>query len=434
MPFWKQMLLGVLVCFFPAEALAQTLQCDMFGQPVFGTSLFGGLVVNLNPRCTVDASHVFSGLNCMFHVLLNEVMSKMYCGLQYRLQPLLAQALTLYVLLYAIAFTMGISELTVRELVTRLLKIALIWTFAMNASWGVGLAFGFFVGGIESISGWLLGGSGSSSFFTTLDDFLVNQITSPFTADGAKIVAFFVSLWYAIPPLCLLFLYFMFKVMTVMIRALVSYLLGLTMIAFLIALSPIFVSFALFQFTFHFFETWLRYIISMAMQIVLVFAAVAVWLFVMQQYAYFFADLADIIIAYTKTFIVGGARTAPDTLGVCPIRLNGMRAACSGGEILPPTTFSQNVTLIWFLVSNLITLSVVVYAFDVFIKQIPDFARQLAGPQHVPALGGGSGASSVAMPGFSTVRKLENAAISKVQDSVGGIVDKFKQQANKLVT
>lgn len=421
-------MLGVLVCFLPAEALAQALQC-VGGAPTLGTHL-----LTTSASCTVNATHVFSGLDCMFHVLLNEVMSKMYCGLQFRLSPLLAQAITLYVLGYAIAFTAGISELTVRELVTRILKIAIIWAFAMNASWGVGLAFGFMAGSIDTVAGWMLGGGGTSSFFVTLDQFLVNQITAPFTANGAKIIAFFVSLWYALPPLFFIFLYLMLKVMTVMIRALISYLIGLSLIAFLIALSPIFVSFALFQFTFHFFETWLRYLISMTVQIILVFAAVAVWLFVMQQYAYFFVELGNIVVTYVQTFGVGAARTVVNAFGVCPITLNGMHASCSGTNILPPTTFAQNVNLIWFLVSNMITISVVVYAFDVFIKYIPDIARQLAGPQYVPTLSGGSGHSAVALPGFTSIKRFENIAMAKVENSVGGIVDKFKQQASKLIT
>ncbi len=415
MPRWKQIVLSLALCLLPAEVFAQTLACNN-GGPVSGTVLFPVVT------CQLDMNHIFSGLNCIFHTILNDVMSRMYCGIQYSLMAPLAQALTLFVLLYALAFTVGISELTARELVTRLIKVALIWSFAMNASWGIGVGFNFLANSIETIAGWVLGGGGTPNFFIALDQFLISQVAAPFTGNGARIMAFFVSLWYALPPLFFLFLYLMIKVITVLIRALVSYLLGLTLIAFLISLSPIFVSFALFQVTYHFFETWLRYLISMALQIILVFAAVAVWLMVMGQYAYFFNELGQIIISYTNVLMVGASRTSVDIFGVCPITVSGMHATCSGGGVIPPTAFPQNANLIWYLIANLITMSVIAYAFDTFIKQIPDLARQLAGPQYVPTLSGGSGASAIALPGFTSLRRYEQKAVSQ-----------FKQQASQLL-
>ncbi len=421
-----QIVCALALCFLPSAAFAQTLACTQCA-PVGGTFLLP------TGTCTLDAAHVFSGLNCMFHTLLNDVMSRMYCGLQFRLAPLLAQAILLFILAYAIAFTVGISELTARELVTRLLKIALVWAFAMNASWGIGIGFTFFAGSIETLASAVTGNGSTAGFFVALDEFLVNQVMAPFTGQGAKVLAFFVSLWYALPPIFFLFLYLMIKVITVLIRALVSYLLGLTLIAFLIALSPIFVSFALFQVTYHFFETWLRYLISMALQVILVFAAVSVWFMVMNRYAGFFEDLGRIVISYSKVLMVGASRTVVDVFGACPVKINGLRAVCASNDVLPPTAFVQDGNLIWFLVANLITLSVVVYAFDVFIKYIPDIARQLAGPAYAPVLAGGSGRGATQLPGFSTLKRAERGVQGALQHAVGGAVGHFKEQAGKLV-
>ena len=403
----KSLAIACVFALLPEAAWAYTLQCAN-GLPAGGDIFLGAV------DCHQYGAHQpFSGLNCYFQQVLNEVTKRMYCGIQFRLMPFLQVMILLFVLVYAIMFTMGLAALTGKELVTRCIKMALVWAFAMNASWGVGMAFYFLVGGIETVATWVIQvffpDMQGMDFIAYIDFLIFQQLTGGFTAKGAALLGFFGTLAVLMFPVFLLFLVYMMTVMAALMRAVITYLLGLSAIAFLIALGPIFVSFALFKTTFTFFDSWFRYLVSFSLQIILVFAAVALWLYVMSLVGNFFLVLMNMIIPYEdKAHSMGSAAIFKDTWAIC---LNGAARdgiSCVGNRpALSPAAYSVHERFIAWLTLNLIVLGTLVYAFDALLRMMPNFARQLSGPAFAPQLGGGSSFGAIQMPGLSQIGQLK---------------------------
>lgn len=406
----------------PSAAFAYNLSCAA-GMPTGGSIFIG--VGDCN---TYGLFHVFSGLNCRFQSILNEIMSRMYCGLQFYLEPFLKAMILLYVVGYALMFTFGIAQLTASELVSRLLRIAIIWVFAMNASWGIGMAFYFLVGGLETIVTWIFSTLDPSmdvpNFFFYLDTIIYDYFIQRFSTSGKTVMLFFVVMIAYMPPVAMLFFYFLSMMVSTFARALVSYLLGLASIAFMLSLGPIFVSLALFRSTYTFFESWLRYLISFAMQILLIFAAIALWLMVMQMLAGgFFEDLVRMIGQYNAAHNAAGINNQfIETPGVC---LFGDAINCQG-DLMPPGKFATDGQFIQYLTANLLAICLLVFAFNTMLKNIPEIATQLAGPKFAPQLGGGTGFGTVEMPGFTGLGHMKHAAFNQAWSTVGGTLTKAR--------
>ena len=466
----------------PGAAFANfDLACNN-GFPVEGTFIFPGVGnVDSGQPCPFGFTQPFSLLNCFFQGILNEVIARMYCGIQFQLAPLLLSLITLFITIYGIMFTMGLAALTARELVTRLIKIALIWTFATNAAWGIGLAFFFIIGGIGEIITWILAvlfplnpgaisatGNGAIFDFVAQIDFLIfNQVTGGLTTQGFALLGFFATLIALMFPVFLLFLVYMMTVMAILVRTIITYLIGITAISFLLAIGPIFVSLALFQSTYTFFDSWLRYIVSFAMQIILVFAAVALWLYVITFAGSFFVDLAAMIVPYEDVVeSQTGFGVFRNTWGICynvPIDPgdSGDPWRCDPGtgspycqatgdlyctlqakdlktdqllpyaDAAPPKAYSANNVFISWIVRNLISLGILMYAFDALLRIMPNLARQLAGPIFAPQIAGGPGFGTVRAPGFSQLSLLKRRArtaafsggfgkLNSIRSSIGG--------------
>lgn len=188
----------------PSAAYAYDLMCDaMTGAPASG-NIFQGV-----SDCSMFGNHEpFSALNCYFQNILNEVMKRMYCGIQFQLANTLKVVMVLFVIIYAIMFIFGLAALTAKELVIRLIKMSLVWAFAMNASWGVGLAFYFLVGGIETVVTWVVqvffDDMQTRSFIGYLDYLIYHQLTGSLTDKGVKLAGFFATLAVFMFPVFLL--------------------------------------------------------------------------------------------------------------------------------------------------------------------------------------------------------------------------------------
>src|SRR5262249_5130974 len=107
------------------------------------------------------------------------------------------------------------------------------------------------------------------------------------------------------------------KTLLICARCLVSYLLAMSSIAFLITLSPIFLSLALFRPTQHFFNDWLKFLISFSLQIVFLFTGLALWITVILQLGGFFANLASMVRPVQQTVLAVNPRFPMNTWGLC---------------------------------------------------------------------------------------------------------------------
>lgn len=420
----------------PNMAYAYDLVCNTTN----GTPESGDIFPGFGDCSMFSVYQPFSSLNCYFISILNAVMKRMYCGIQFQFSATLQVIMVMFVIVYAIMFMFGLSALTAKELVIRLLKLSLVWAFAMNASWGVGLAFYFLVGGIETMVTWVINvffnNLGTYSFIGYLDYLIKTQLTQGLSNTGVKLAGFFGTMAVLMFPIFLLFVVFVMTVVAALTRTVVSYLIGVSAIAFLLALGPIFISCALFKSTYTFFDSWLRYLISFSLQIVLIFAAVALWLFVMSKFGNYLADLVNLIVPYKDlAHSEGSVAIFNNTWGICP---GGATAAseaagkCANGDWpQPPPVYTADKPFMSKVTLELITLGAVVYAFDALIRMMPNLARQLAGPAFAPQLMGGTGFGSIQMPGFTMAGQLKEQALFEAKS---GIIKSFDSWRNGFRT
>jgi type IV secretory pathway VirB6-like protein len=434
----------------PQQAVAQEFQF-LYCNTNNGT-VAGGAFYESRPgmgACTYTGlEHVFSQVMCRFVTILNDVLGKMYCGMQYGLKEVLAAALTLYVVIFGAQLLMGTAQLRTGEIMVRLLKIAGVWTFATQSSWAINLTFNFFLTFASQGIWWAFAAihpegltvdpsTGIMPVYAYLDELLFNAVIGPFTEANAELITFFAIMSYVMPPLFMIAIYWLWTTFTILVRTLISFMMGIAALAFLISLSPIFLSFMLFQATYQFFENWLRYIMSYTLQIIIVFACIGLWLLLVIPMLSFFNELAGVVFPYQKadtpaTSIVSGN----NSLGVCPYRFTSsprphVRCERNNFDPINPadkaklidiTNISKSADpqnqavklgladLIYFVIYHMISLILICYAFDALLKQSPNIARQLAGPQYVPILGQGWGET-----GFNAMRGGANKLIKPAQ-------------------
>ncbi len=434
---------------FPAMAWAWSpLVCNS-GIPGVGTSLYDTTGV-----CSSTAPiPIFSILACSFQQILNSVLSKVYCGVQYKLANIITASILLYVIIFGMMMVMGIVPITMKEASVRLMKIVFVWIFATNAAWGIGFGFKFLLGFIDGGMNWVLSiaaapwGCSSSYVMETLDCMIASQLTAPFSDAGYRLMAFFSALSVAIFPIFMFFLYFLVKSIIVLVRSVITYLLGISVIAFLISMAPIFVSCALFKVTYTFFDSWLRYLISFAFQVVLVFASVALLLVIISNFGTnFVASLVNVIIPYNNTWWVSPVRMELNAVAVCPTGIGlgpyGPVLSCTStnpADLVPPSAWVFQTGLMYFLLLNITSQVVIVFMFDTLNKNIPDIARQLAGPAYAPMLGGGGGSpyggihypgeSALSGAGMGAAQRVSGGAAAGIRSLLPGAVSPVRGRA-----
>ncbi len=366
--------------------------------------------------------HIFSRIFCDFVRIVNDVLGKVFCSIQDEMNVILRALLTLYVAVFGAQILMGSIQMSVKEIMVRLLKIAGVWTFATQTYWAIQWAFVFFVQagifgavwfwkGVEADGqdafGIGVGADGSlMPVFEFFDKVVYDAVTGPFTMAHSEVIGFFFVMWYLIPTVFMLASYWLWINFTILIRALLTFLIAVASLAFLLALSPIFLSFMLFASTYQFFENWLKYMMSYAIQVIVVFSVIALWLAALNLFIGFFNELAEVIFPYDSFWVKSAPESDPvNTWGICPIDYGddpvlGKTASCEdpgfdpsdpddAEKMIPAASIAMEGEFVFYVVYRLLVLIIVCYAFDTLMRQAPYMAKSLAGPEYVPILGQG---------------------------------------------
>ncbi len=177
-------------------------------------------------------------------------------------------AFVLYILFYGIAFTSGIVQLTLTDLITRLVKIGAIYALAKPGSWITfyDIFVTFFKGGMD----WLIGvvtGDSLTGPFQPLDAAISKALSAHMFV---TIVATIFSGPYGL-VLGFLLLTGLGSFVGALLQAIWVYLMALVVMAFLFGLGPIFLAFLLFSKTRHLFDGWLNQLINAMLQPVFLF-------------------------------------------------------------------------------------------------------------------------------------------------------------------
>lgn len=433
----------------PSIALASndaTLTCTN-GQPTPGTVLYNTDPNDANSACYYTGEkHIFSQVICNTISIVNDVLSNMYCSMQDALKNLLAIVITLYIAVFGVQILIGTTRLNAREIVTRLIKIAAVWVLVTESWAGIGIAFSFFLAAAGDGVAWVMSAlpnalatppgqppsfchdpnaaatTGVMAGFARLDELICDATVGPLTTANSKTIGIFLAMM-VIPPLWPVFglaAYWLWMNFVIMVRALISFLLAIVALAFLIALSPIFLSMMLFKVTFYMFENWLKYMTSFAVQVVIIFACIALWMLVTLNFVGFFNDLGDTVFYFQKVQMGSAVQNNSDTWGICPYDFSPTKPGSTQQDFadympyvkckptfnprtddpIPASAFLLNkedangdpvdsTLYIFYVIYHLIVLIIIAYAFQALMQSAPSIAVQLSGPQYVPMIGGG---------------------------------------------
>lgn len=272
---------------------AQNFSCSSNGSS-------SGKIYNVNASCptTLTFENIFSYFICNMEQLSSNLMGSMYCGMVVSLTPMVMAVMTFAVLVFGFGFTIGVIPATAREFQKFMLKVSFILVFATQSEFLIGYGYRFLVEGArEGVAIALSGlyvppanapastGNSAADIYAHLDGFLGR--TMHFATDyvGAKwdgnetsnpcqnaIFAVLAIMAVAFPPIFYLALLIIFRVTLTFLRAVFGYVYAIVGITFLLTLAPFFLSFYMFQATRSYFDKWLGYLVSFALQMVVIFA------------------------------------------------------------------------------------------------------------------------------------------------------------------
>ena len=471
----------MLICGTPhfAQAAWSALQCQA-GSPVAGTSLYNDST-DANGACqnvSFSQLNIFSTIICQFTITINVIMGKLFCSIQAAIAPILAIVFVIFIMIYGAQMLMGTAQLNTRDAIPRILKLSMVIWLTTDNTGGVSSAisyvFDFFLAFITTTTAWVIkllnmnttvfaqvdyaGNPNVSSLFFFLDTWFWNALTGSLSSANGRVMGFFVGMIAIMPSLAWFAFYFLLSTFMMLIRTLISFLMALVAIAFLLGLSPIFISFMLFQFTFSFFDTWVRFMMAFSLQVMVSFAILTLWIFSLTLFEPFFDELSQVIFPYEKVW--RPATTVYDPVikwGLCPLNVwtdgnNTPHIACQNSNfdpqnvkddhdiVVPPEKVPELQDLIYYLMYNLVTLLIVSYGFASLQKNSQDISRQLAGAVYVPILNGvgmgGNTFGSIAR-GKSEANKFMSKGLfsgfNRRHGAADGPSEQFSQQIGNML-
>ena len=438
--------LSIFLCFFLTFSLISTsveaatsafaiTTCNTDGtvsNPTTDSSTgFFDVTKVVNNCSSLDSTKIFSNIVCNFASIVNQVMGASYCGLQHGLLPVVTVILTIYIAVFGAQVLMGMVAISAGEIMMRLVKIAAVWSFASYGAWGIGLLYKFFIGFTLQGINWMLSSitfcvinSACDTSKPTTTDTVFSQIDSQINAviagigSGAgsigglfggkqELVSFFVSgLAIIAAPLFIAGIGLFWMAVKMFAKTVLSFLMGIAAIAFLIALSPIFLTCVLFKTTKKMFDSWISYMVSYSLQPVLSFAILALWLTVTAQFMGFMTEISNVVVLGKGQLQTVGNIAQPYTgILFCPIEYstgkNGPSIQCAGGvdktsfidaeQLKQPTTLTNDSKFLYFISYHLITLLIIGYAFSNILDQASKISQMLAGSQTAMSLSAAAG-------------------------------------------
>lgn len=408
----------------PSPISVQPATCKV-GSPDGGTAGGATEVVGTQIRL---ASRMFSSAVCQVETITGEMVGELWCSISAQVAAPLASLLVLYVIIFAISFTIGLEQLSVGEVAKRLIKILLIWVFATQSQYALGIMYQFYIWALKDGIGIVLSsGEGSKSAVHILHniDQLATQVfyTQECSMTGRAVTVIFgVGALVAMPggfiigPALIaqgLMTFFVF------VRTIITYLVSIIFLVFFLSLGPIYLCFALFKSTQQVFNSWLGHLTSYALQPVIIFAYLAM----IEAYMPNLADSLSLPGILDQT--VSSEGTAGLNSSSITAALPTWCQQFTGGGVCqkllsPDYNFAENLGDWITLFTNLGALTLLNYATVQFLDTVPHIAKLLAsGGTKTLTLGGGAAASRYAVDGGAVNARGMDGSIQAVTDAMG---------------
>ncbi len=439
--------------------------------------------------------NVFSFLVCNIEHLSSNLMGKMFCGMIYSLTPAISAVLVLATLFFGIGFTTGIIPATARDFQSFLLKVAFVWTFATQSDYLIGIGYRGLIDGLRdgvaiALANYNPSGATATGadiygqldkFLSVLIHFATDYIGAGKNAtDGSDcknaLFAVLAIMAIAFPPIFFLALALLTRIAITFVRAVFGYIYALVGITFLMTLAPFFLSFYLFKQTRNFFEKWLGYMVSFALQIVILFAFLSFILAIDVSEAtgnftdlivkvketnestsfrapWEYCSLCDFeVVDSTTNKVIPPAEQQSSAVGNAKLRCKTPATALTVlSSVAPPgkkkngtSLDSQQATLFKYAGGNFMGLLVLAYIIEALLGSVGSLAQVLAsgmgGATFAPQLGGGwsmGGRPAVDMPGnelYEDFDKGMTRGFGTSNNGIGAAAAGFKEGMAQMIT
>lgn len=321
-----------------ADAMAMVV-CNQTTGAVTSGELFDPGIVSFSPTiCDAPAMNtIFSDISCRFFNILNSTFSQFFCALQVGLRDIVTIIITIYITLFGIRILMGTESATSGTIIANLLKVGTVYFIASSDSIGVEMLYNFFIGlTIETVE-WVIkaistaisistditcvatfscaiSGGTIKDIFKFFDDALAKLMIGPtgLFSTNAELLSFFISMFVICAPIFWLTFTLMKSAFVGLASAAASFVISIVAIAFLVALSPIFLCFMLFNSTMGLFENWLRFLTSYALQPFLMFAVFYIWIAIVSDFVGFAGQLTNVMTIRNFNNYTGSTVTEKD--------------------------------------------------------------------------------------------------------------------------
>lgn len=401
---------------------------------------------------------IFSYFVCKFEEIINEALSQVYCAIVEEARRPVTVALTLAVLFFGMAFLMGVSPFTAKELMAFAAKFSLVMAFALEAEYMIGIGYALFMNvakeGIIIVLNYLFETAYTSAndVYRLFDDALA-QLLQTASADSRQeggqcqnaLFSLMVLAAAALPPVAMMGMYFMVKIVWVMVRAVFGYCQGILGVTFLVTLAPIYVSFALFKPTRALFEKWIEHLISFSFQMVVVFAFLGMAFNIMSRMADDVQDYTNLVRPYNRDYRDAGAASMFNMCGICEMNPTapGERPSCRSERVMEIGQLSRDENFLHFATVKIFAMIIMFYLLDIMLDFVPQMARHLAGPKYAAQLGGGDTGGQdevdVSLPGEHAAKRAMAAGAQGFKGAttpgamIGGFVSGGRQALREAI-
>lgn len=426
----------------------------------------GGSILNAgNCPSSIEDGKIFSYFVCQMEKLIGETFGQFYCELQGKFFKPMSIVITLAIVIFGVAFTIGVVPATGRDAMVFLFKVVAVWGFATQADLLIGVAYKFFMGGLKDGISIVVGaiftpadgsfsgsGQGGQRIYEYMDEIFKKFVTFTTESSGSEsggsgsgsgsgssggdnpcknaIFALLTLLMLAFPPLAGFGIFLFIKFVVFFLRAVFGYVYAILGISFLIVLAPIFLSFYFWRQTQEYFAKWIGYLVSFAMQMVIIFAFIS---FVLSIDAKSIAkDLLDLVVPYNQSVETSGIRMPWKVCTICEFTVTdsasgggGTGGGTPGGSVkckdnpgkpMPPHTLAgpgnnssgggMNNTLLKLTAKTIITLVVLAYVLTTLLGLVPQLAQKLSAANIIlspPPLGD----KALGVPGEAALETFE---------------------------
>lgn len=503
---FRQLFTFVVVALLSVSILSQTvhaaitkISCNTAGVATGG--FFDPDSVSTGGCAAADPKKFFSGLACHLIGILNKVFSNFYCALQFGMLDVLNAVAVLYIAVLGAKLLIGTQPPTLRATAPALLKIGALYMFATQGGYGVGIIYDFFIGVITDTVRWVIGGidfctpacTNLVDLFTNVDKKIYAMVegtpnpTTPAIMEGGlfsekyELVVFFLILAIIFLPLFQIAAYLLWMVISIIMNTLAGFMMSIIAIVFLISLSPIFLSFMLFNSTHALFNNWVKFLVSYSLQPLIIFAVFSLWILVSKQFVGFIEQLSNVMVSVNYNKEMGSVVTAKDSLKFCKLAYTETQPSiiyvtvppsifpggisikcctvdqtsadplqpvyvCNGGvspnaesmqitypsSLMSPSRLILESQFVYFLAYHLISFLVICYVFMQMIKIAPKMAQDLTGSGSSVPLGAGFGGGRGGLG--SIVRQISGTGRDIVGAVGNKVANKVRPQINKQLS